>query len=194
MKNSLIFGIQGGKGSFNEEVLLDYVKKQKVKDYKVKYLYTTDKVLKELSQAKIDYGLFAIQNSIAGVVEESINVLSKYKFKIKEELKLKIGHFLMKRKNSKIEDIKIVISHPQVFKQCAKTLKRNYPKLKQVIRKGDLIDPAKVAEALSKGEIDKNTAVLGNKRLSQIYNLGIIDKDLQDNKENYTEFLLVERG
>src|SRR3989344_1388315 len=78
----VIFGIQGGVGSFNEEALLDYVTRHKIKNYEIKYLYTSEKVLRNLHEGNIDYGQFAIHNSIGGLVKESAYALSKYKVKI----------------------------------------------------------------------------------------------------------------
>jgi len=41
--------------------------------------------------------------------------------------------------------------------------------------------------------IDKNTAILGPKILSEIYDLKIIDENLQDSQNNLTTFFLVSR-
>ena len=41
--------------------------------------------------------------------------------------------------------------------------------------------------------LTKNIAVMENKVLADIYDLHIVETDLQDLKENYTSFLLVER-
>ncbi|PIZ57106.1 hypothetical protein COY23_01840 [bacterium (Candidatus Torokbacteria) CG_4_10_14_0_2_um_filter_35_8] len=191
--NHITYGIQGGVGSFNEEAILTYAKKNKIKDFKIKYLYTTEKVLKNLKEGNIDYGIFAIENSVGGLVQESIYGMAKYRIKIRKEFAIIIRHFLMKRKDVDIKKIDTIMAHPQALKQCQATLKRKYPKMKLASGKGNLIDTAKLAEALSKGKLSKDIAILGPKVLSRLYDLEIIDEDLQDNKENYTSFLLVER-
>ena len=80
-KNKIIFGIQGGKGSFNEEAILDYVKKHEIKKFQIKYLFTSEKVLRNLHEGNIDYGLFAIQNAGGGVVEESTHGMANTSLK-----------------------------------------------------------------------------------------------------------------
>lgn len=192
-KNSLIIiGIQGGKGSFNEEAAFYITSKKNIKNFQIKYLYTTEKVLKNLNQGKIDYGIFALYNSTAGLVEQSLYPMAKYKFKIVEKFSIEVRHFLMKRKDTPFEKIKTIIAHPQVFKQCQKTLSQKYPHLKLISGKGDMIDTGKAAEALFLGKLPKETAVVGSKKLAQIYNFDIIDSNLQDNKNNnFTTFLLV---
>lgn len=202
-KKKIIFGIQGGRGSFNEEAIMFHINKNKIKKFQIKYLYTSEKVLKNLHEGNIDFGLFAIQNAVGGVVEESTHAMAKYKFKIVEEFQILIRHFLMKRKNVPTSEINTIMAHSQNFRQCKVNLAKKYANLKQVSGQGDLIDTAKCAESLAKThlrqdyggqvKIDKNTAILGPKILSDIYDFDIIDEDLQDSKNNLTTFFLVSR-
>ena len=162
--------------------------------YKIKYLYTSEKVLKSLQLGYIDYGLFAITNSTGGIVEESMNALAKYSSVIVSDFNILIRHFLMKRSDVDISEITTIIAHPQVFAQCKNTLKNKFNKYKQISGKGDLIDTAKAANYLAKMKIPKTTAILGPSGLALKYNLDIIAEDLQDQKDNLTRFLLVKRG
>lgn len=192
-KKKIIFGIQGGKGSFNEEVILFHINKKNIKKYEIKYLYTSEKVLKNLHEGNIDYGLFAIQNAVGGVVEESTYAMAKYKFKILNEFQIVIRHTLMKRKDIGLSSIKTVMAHSQNFRQCKNSLEKKYPNLKPTIGRGDLLDTARCAESLAKNMINKNTAILGPKILADIYDLEIIEENLQDNQNNLTTFFLVSR-
>ncbi len=192
-KKKIIFGIQGGKGSFNEETILFYVKKNKIENFKIKYLFTSEKVLKNLHEGDIDYGLFAIQNAVGGVVEESTHAMARHKFKIVDEFQILVKHFLMKRRDIPADEINKIMAHPQNFRQCKNNLRKKYQNMRLINGKGDLLDTAKAAESLAKGKLDKNTAILGPKILSEIYNLDIIDEDLQDSKNNLTTFFLVSR-
>jgi len=192
-KKKIVYGIQGGRGSFNEEAILFYVNKNKIKKYQIKYLYTSEKVLKNLYEGNIDYGLFAIQNGVGGVVEESTHAMAKYKFRIVKEFQILIRHFLLKRKDVDSKQLKTIIAHSQNFRQCKNNLAKRYPDLKQVSGQGDLIDTARCAGALAKNKIDKNTAILGPKILAEIYDLEIINSDLQDSANNLTTFFLVSR-
>jgi prephenate dehydrogenase len=192
-KKYFVFGIQGGRGSFNEEALQTYVKQRKIKKFKVKYLYTTEKVLKNLHEGEIDYGLFAIQNAVGGVVQESTYAMAKYRFSICEEFSIKISHFLMKRKDALFSEIHTIMAHDQVFKQCSATLKKKYPNHTQKVGTGDYIDHAKVAWGIAKGVLPKNIAVLGPRILANIYNFDIVDENLQDSDNNLTTFFVVKR-
>lgn len=198
--NFLTFGIQGGKGSFNEEAVVYYLNRAK-KDasprrslkHKIKYLYTAENVLRALNAGEIDFGQMAIQNSVGGVVDETISAMAKYKFKITQQFEIKISHALMMRPDAKFSDITTIMSHPQALAQCKQTLAKKYGKLKQTSGDKELIDQAQVARRLAEKRLPKNISVLGSRMLAKIYDLKIIEENLQDAKENYTSFMMVER-
>ena len=190
----IIIGIQGGKGSFNEEACRFYCKKEKIKNFKIKYLYTSINVLKALHQGEIDFGQFAVQNSVAGTVKETINALSHYNCKIIKEFEIIVNHYLLVKKGKKLSQIKKIISHPQALAQCKSTLAKKYPDKKLISGKGILIDQAKAAQYLSENKISENIAVLAPKICSKLYNLEVLVEGLQDRKDNFTSFLFVKRG
>lgn len=192
-KGKIVFGIQGGKGSFNEEALNHYLKRNKINNYIIKYLYTSENVLKALHKGEIDFGQFAIHNSVGGIVGESIEALAKYKIRIKEQFAIKISHALMIRKDAVMKNVTIIMTHPQVLAQCKNSLLRKYPKLKKNSGEKELVDHALVAKKMSEKKIAKNIATMGSKILAEIYDLKIVEDNLQDAKENYTSFLLAER-
>lgn len=189
----ITFGIQGGKGSFNEEAIMYFLNRAGISNYKIKYLYTSENVLESLHKGEIDRGQFAIHNSVGGIVEESIQAMARYKFNIIDQFAIKISHALMIRKDADFSEVTTIMSHPQVFAQCKDTLLKKYPHLKQTSGEGELIDHAMVAKHVSEGKLPKNTATMGSKVLAELYDLKIIEDNLQDAKENYTSFLQVAR-
>lgn len=189
----LTIGIQGGKGSFNEEAVMYWLNRSGVTKYDIKYLYTSEKVLAALHAGDVDYGQFAIHNSVGGIVEESVEAMAAYKFTIVEEFAVKISHALMIRKDAHYSQIRRVMAHPQVFAQCKSTLAQKYPDLELTSGEGELIDHAYVAKQLSEGKLPKEVATMGSKVLAELYDLTIVEDNLQDAQENYTSFLLVSR-
>ncbi len=190
----ITIGIQGGIGSFNEEACRYFCSTNNIKDYELKYLYTTEKVLEALHRGKIDYGQFAVEDPLGGIVNESIEALSKYTCKIVDKFKYPLRHVLILHKKSKKKDIKTIMTHPQIFKQCEKTIKQKYEDIDIKFGKGNLIDQAKVAEKISNGDIAKDTAIIGSRILVEIYpNLKIEDENLQDLHEIYTTFIFCKR-
>jgi len=189
----LVLGIQGGKGSFNEQAAKHYLEANKIQRSEIVYLYTTENVLSALHEGKIDRGQFAIHNSLGGIVHESIEAMSKYRFEIVEEYAIEIKHALMIHPECELSQITEIITHPQVLRQCAKNLAVKYPHLKLSSLSGELIDSARVAEGLAKGEVPRTAAVMGSAVFADIYGLKLIEENLQDAAYNLTSFLLVKR-
>lgn len=188
------YGIQWGHGSFNEQTLKKYIQEKDITEYEIAYLFTTEHVFQSLKTWEINYGLFAIHNSAWSLVDESLEAMSKYAFTICEKIETLIQHTLMKRKDTPLAQLKTIMAHPQVFLQCKENLATHYPHLTMKIGEWDLIDTAKVAEALFKGEIPSNYAVCGPEWLAKLYDFEIIARNLQDLKDkNITQFLLVEK-
>ena len=189
----LTYGIQGGPGSFNEEALLYHIEQEHVGAHRIKYLHTSENVLKALHEGEIDIGQMAIHNSVGGIVDESIQAMANYKFKIAKQFTIKISHALMIREDAKLEEIIQIMSHPQVFAQCKDTLARKYPNLAQTSGKGKFIDHALVAKQLGEKKLPKHIATMGSKVLAKLYGLKVIEDNLQDAKENWTGFVLLAR-
>src|SRR5258708_34868168 len=110
-KKTLTFGIQGGRGSFNEKAIHHYLKKEGIKSYKIKYLYTSENVLKSLNKGQIDRGQFAIHNSIGGIVVVLIKAMANYKFKILYQFAIKIAHALMIKYDTDHYNITTLMTH-----------------------------------------------------------------------------------
>ncbi|NLF25252.1 MAG: prephenate dehydrogenase/arogenate dehydrogenase family protein, partial [Deltaproteobacteria bacterium] len=162
----LVVGIQGGRGSFNEAAALYYLKRADVQKYRLHYLYTSAAVLKALYEGSVDRGQFAIHNSAGGIVDESIEAMTRYKFKIAEQFSIKISHALMIRPDASLDEIDTIMTHPQVLRQCKVTLAEKYARLRLTSGTGDLVDSAKVAEQLGAKELPKNIATMGSSRLA----------------------------
>lgn len=188
-RNYITYGIQGGRGSFNEEAILYYLKRSGIGKYKIKYLYTSANVMRALHVGEIDRGQFAIHNSVGGLVDESIQAMAFYKFKIVDQFAIKIAHSLMIRNDAQLSDITTIMAHPQVLAQCKQSLSQKYSQLKLTSGTGELIDHAMVAKNLSQKKLPKQIATMGSNVLAKIYDLKIIEDNLQDSKKNYTSFL-----
>lgn len=186
-------GIQGGKGSFNHQAILNFLDENKISNYEIKFLHITKKVLSSLESGEIDYGQFAIHNTLGGLVEETLECLGKYKFRVKEHYKILISHFLMAKKGIKIFEIKTIMAHPQVFKQCRNNISSQLPNIDLRVGEKELIDHSKAAELLSLGKLEYTIGIMGPKALAEIYDLDILKENMQDNDNNFTTFLLVER-
>ncbi|HEY8311066.1 MAG TPA: prephenate dehydrogenase/arogenate dehydrogenase family protein [Gemmatimonadaceae bacterium] len=193
VSDRLVVGIQGGRGSFNEEAARHHLRQGDDARVELVYLHTTERVLRALHEGSIDRGQFAIHNSAGGMVGESVAAMARYRFDIVEEFEIKISHALMRSSAGDPAAVDTVMTHPQVLAQCRSTLAKRYPNLRQTSGEGDLIDHAKVAELIANGELAPNIATMGSSVLAAIHGLLVIEDNLQDLDENFTSFLWVQR-
>ena len=193
IKHPLVIGIQGGEGSFNEEAIRKYCAAKRIANYRIRYLYTTKRVLKALHEKRIDRGMFATENSGSGTVWETINALSRYNCKILDDYRMQVNQCLLSVPEVKLKDIKVIMSHPQALLQCKKTLAKRFPRKRLASGKGDLIDTAAIAKHLGAGKLPTTTAVIASQIAAKLYGLKVLAWNLQDKKPNLTSFLFVSR-
>jgi len=192
MKNkqeSIIIGVSGGKGSFSEEAALFYSQKYSIENYKIKYLISVERVLKNLDKGKIDLGVFPIENSNGGIVYEAVYAMARHNFKIEHFFEIDVRHNLLVKPGTKKSEIKKIASHDQALKQCRMYLKRKWPKVELI----EWSDTAEAAKDLSRGKLSPDTAVIAPINCAQLYNLKILEGGIQDLKFNFTTFLAVKR-
>jgi len=185
----IVIGVSGGKGSFSEEAAVYYCQKYGIKNYKIAYLISAERVLSNLTQNKINFGVFPIENSNGGFVYEAVYAMAKYNFKIRHIFEIDVRQNLLALPNKNISQIKKITSHQQALRQCRMYLKRKWPQ-------ADLIewpDTAKAAQDLSAGKLTPDTAVIAPLACANLYNLQILEENIQDLKFNFTTFLAVKK-
>ncbi len=127
------------------------------------------------------YGVVPSENSIEGSVSLTQDLLLEFDVKILGELDMKIHHALIGYDKSKI---KKVMSHPQALAQCLKYIKKNG---------WEVIPVSSTAKAIKKVyELkDEELGAIGPKEGGKLYNLNIIEEDIQDYPNNVTRFILI---
>ena len=113
-------------------------------------------------------------------------LIFKFRLNIQAEHFYKISHNLLGIKGSNIKQIKHVYTHAQALSQSSIFIKEN--NLVEQVR----ADTAGSAKFVADSN-DKTKAAIASSLSAKIYNLEIIKKDIQDNKENFTRFLLMGR-
>ncbi|MBX4192319.1 hypothetical protein KW798_02415 [Candidatus Parcubacteria bacterium] len=181
-----IIGVSGAPGSFSEEAARTYTAKIGLKNYKIDYLITAEKVLDALEEGKITLAVFPIQNATMGLVAEAAYAMAKHKFHIKKIFDIIIHQNLLVKKGVKAEKIKKIVSQDPAVRQCSMYLQRVWPK----VRIENYPDTAKAAEDLAKGILPPNAAVIASRAAAKINKLDILEEAIQDLKFNHTTFIV----
>lgn len=134
-----------------------------------------------------DYGIVAIENTIAGSILENYLLLKKSKLKIIGELNLHITQNLMALPGVKLEDITEVYSHPIAIMQ-SKDFLDNYPQIKAI----NWSDTASSAQKIAEEKL-VHAGAIASEYAAELYGLQIIASQIQTHKQNYTRFLAISR-
>ena len=111
-------------------------------------------------------------------------LIFEYRLNIYSEYFQKIEHNLLGLPGTKISEIKDVYSHGQALSQCSKFIKSN--NLSEHVR----ADTAGSAEIVSKKKNKKNSAIASSLS-AETYGLEIIKKNIENDKGNFTRFLVM---
>ena len=174
-------GYQGVKGSFSEEALIKYFKSYEALESYDEFI----DVFKALEKDEIKYGVLPIENSYTGAITEVYDLLVKYNFYIVGEECIKINQHLLGVKGSRIEEIKEIYSHPQGFAQ-SKSFLSNLKSVKLIPYHNTAISAKYVSE-----NDDFTKAAIASKRAGEIYGLETLKENINDNKDNYTKFIII---
>ena len=154
------------------------------KDADIKTCSTFEETFKQAYNDPNFKIVIPIENSLAGRVADIHYLLPKYKLQIHGEYFLPVEHNLLGKLDARIEDIKYVRSHAQAISQCQNIIAKR--KFKSIIS----LDTAGSAKDLAEGK-DKSIAAIASDLSAKMYNLKILEKNIEDEKGNVTRFLIM---
>ena len=111
-------------------------------------------------------------------------LIFKYRLNIYAEHFHPVEHYLLGLPGSKIKDIEYVYSHAQALSQSTEFIRKN--NFVENVR----ADTAGSAKYVSEKK-NKNKAAIASKLSSKIYNLDILESNIEDEKGNVTRFLIM---
>ena len=151
----------------------------------IEFYNTFDEVFDAVITEKCDFGILPIQNSTAGSVTQTYELMKHYNFFIAGGTRVKVDHCLAARKGIDIRDIKTVLSHEQGLMQCSEFLKEN-----------SLTTQEYVNTALAAGFVRDSSepyAAICSEECAEEMGLNIISRGIGNSSENYTRFILISK-
>lgn len=130
-----------------------------------------------------DYGVLPIENSVAGVVPETLDMFPQTNVKICAEIYIPIQHHLVSVADS-LSKIKRVFSGPQPALQCRRWLRSNLPS-------AEIVESMPTSRAAERALGDPESAAICNWLAAETVGIPILVEHIEDNPSNRTRFVII---
>jgi len=177
-----IVAFQGEHGAYSEEAC----RRHFGDDVTTLTCRTFEEIFAAVDAGEADFGAVPVENSTAGSINKSYDLLLDHDLKVHGEILLRVRHNLLTIPGN-AGAITLVRSHPQALAQCESYLNRR--KLAAV----PWYDTAGSAKDLAADPV-AGVAVIASRLAAEVYGLEIIDEGIEDMPNNYTRFFVVGKG
>ena len=182
-------GYLGPPGTFSHEALLADLRDEAEGDELVAFPSIYETVM-AVQAGEVDAALVPIENSLGGAITVTLDtlVLEAPGVRMVGEVVLSIGQCLIVSGSVALEEIDLVLSHPQASVQCAGFLRR-------VLPRAEVRMAASTAEAVRQvAEHGGSWAALGSRTAAERYGCRILAADVEDMPGNQTRFVWLAGG
>jgi prephenate dehydratase len=145
---------------------------------------TFDEVFDAVRQKRATHGIVPMENSIGGTIHRNYDLLVDHEIPITGEVELDVVHCLQALPGTRLEDVKIVYSHPQALAQCEQYLKELGVTVEAVY------DTAGGAKLVAEQRL-KDAAALASHRAAEVFGLHVLQEAVQDFEYNITRFFVI---
>jgi prephenate dehydratase len=174
---------QGELGAFSQVAGLQLMREE----FLPVPMQSFEEVFISVVNGKCHCAVIPIENTLHGSVHENYDHLLKYDLPIRGETFVRIVHNLIAPPGVKFSQIKRLYSHPVALNQCRHFFENN-----PQIEKTTFYDTAgSVKMVMEEGLTDAGAIASAN--AAEIYGGKILKKSIEDDRENFTRFFLLER-
>jgi prephenate dehydratase len=148
---------------------------------------TFEEMFEAVSRAETDCAIVPIENSLAGSVHKNYDLLMEHNLEIIGETNVRIVHNLIAPAGVKLADVKRIYSHPVALAQCERFLR-----LRAEVEVVPAHDTAGSVRMIVERE-SRDEAAIAGAEAARVYRAAILVEGIEDNRENFTRFLLLTR-
>lgn len=172
---------QGERGAFSEDAVISFFG-----DVELVPCRSLSSVFEAVTEGSAGFGVVPVENSQAGSINETYDLLLRCDLNICGEIDLKVNHCLLALPGESVASIRTVYSHPQALAQCEQFLSGIDVEIVPTY------DTAGSAKLISDRRL-ANCAAVASKRVSQIYGMQVLAENIQTIPGNYTKFIVVSK-
>lgn len=171
---------QGAEGAYSQAAMTRYFGEE----IQSLHVDTFRDAMSAIDEGSADFAVLPIENSTAGIVSEIYDLLVEFENYIVGEQILQINHCLLGVPGTKLEDIRMVYSHPQSLMQSSRFLSGH--DWRQISMQNNAFAAKKVAE-----EQDRTQAAVASEYAAKVYGLEVLRQGVNQEKDNSTRFIIV---
>lgn len=171
---------QGERGANSEEAVVRLFGEVEV----VPCVHLTD-AFEAVVSHRADKGVVPVENSQAGSINETYDLLLAHDLVIAGELDHRVVHCLVALKGQSLSAIKRVYSHPQALAQSDAYLR------KLGVEAIPLYDTAGSAKMIQEQRLE-GCAAVASRRAARLYDLEVLAEGIETNPSNFTKFLVID--
>jgi prephenate dehydratase len=171
---------QGERGAFSEEAAV-----RLLGGVTLVPRPTFESLFAAVAEGAADFALAPVENSLAGSVHRSYDLLLESSLHIAAEVVIPIHHYLIGCPGSSLDSIRVVESHPVALAQCERFFAAR-PEIRRIAADDTAGSVAQVVK-----RADPTRAAIAGRRAAEIYGGAILRERLEDHGENYTRFVLL---
>lgn len=149
------------------------------------YFKDFEGVFSAVNKGLCEFGVLPIDNSLVGSVNAVYDLMRKNRFYIVRSVKLKINHCLMAKKGTKLSDVKEIFSHEQAIAQSSELIK-SLGGVTVTMCPNTAVAAKMVAQSQR-----SDIACISSLECASIYNLSILESNVQNKANNYTRFIII---
>jgi len=171
--------VLGPIGTFCEQAAIEYFGSAA----ELIYCNNFDEVFHATAAGTAQYGVVGVENSTEGAVARSLDLFLRTPVRVVGEVSLLVRHNLL-RQSPSLQDIEVVLAHPQALGQCQNWLTQHLPNAERRAVSSN-------AEGARLAATNPAWAGLASERAASQYGLHVVAHAIQDEAYNRTRFAIV---
>lgn len=174
--------IQGEPGAFSHQAASELTPKANILPCS-----RSIEVFDALGSGHATHAVIPVENTLAGYVGEHLDLLFERDVFIQAEHRLRIEHNLIVFPGVKLRDLHEVLSHPVALDQCRRFFRKH-----RGISPVAFYDTAGSVKHVVGNKL-KNSGAIAGRLAAKEYGGQILMSGLEDEKQNFTRFFLIQR-
>ncbi len=144
---------------------------------------TISELFLAVEHGQADYGVVPVENSVAGVVPETLDMFPQTNVRICSETYIPISHHLVSLCES-VDQVKRIYAGPQPSAQCRRWLRMNLPS-------AEIVHAVPTAHAAEQARADAHGAAIVNRLCADLTQTPVLAEHIEDNPSNRTRFWVI---